>query len=111
MSSKSPRNHDEGVRTAMYVSIAFLLIAILPIQDYGYYILLRWIVMSAALYILYKTHKNPSVSKFGFILIALFYNPVIPVYLYDKIFWTIINFSVVGYYMYEMGYGGHLESN
>lgn len=103
MTDKLSEKYVASVQNSLYISIAFLLLAVLPIQDYSFYMLLRWLISGSALFTIYKTHENPSTNKIGFILIALLYNPIAPVYLDNKALWTVINLLVVGYYMYELG--------
>lgn len=58
----------------------------------GYYDLLRWMIFFAAIfsvYINYDLGQMPWVVAFS--LIALIFNPFIPLYLYDKFLWALID--------------------
>ena len=57
----------------------------LPIQ---YYTLLRIVVTLGAFCVLFKEfQKDVSLIGISFIVIAIFFNPIIPIYLYKKSHW------------------------
>ena len=60
-----------------------LFIAVLPLGS-GYYDLLRLVVRVAAAVNIFR-------GSFIFIPILILFNPIIPVYLYDKAVWAIID--------------------
>ena len=72
--------------------IIVLGIGILPLPI-GYYTLSRLIVCACAIYFAHSFYKrkkeNTNLWLFGFI--AILYNPIIPVYLYEKFIWVIVN--------------------
>ena len=75
--------------------IIVLAIGILP-MPIGYYTLSRLVVCAAALYFaisFYKKKDNTNLWIFGFI--AILYNPIIPVYLYEKTIWIIVNLITI----------------
>lgn len=85
-------------RKFLFVSIIlvlFLTIAIMPIKNYGFYVLLRWIC-SPCLYIIFNYYRSK--NKYGLsvisILLALTYNPLLPLRLGRSI-WIIINVSTI----------------
>ena len=62
----------------------------------GFYTVLRFWVFFAALYVAYVNYEkfndvNGWVIAFG--VIALIFNPFIPLYLYDKFTWIIIDIT------------------
>lgn len=66
-----------------------LLLAILPLPSF-YYWILRWIVMIGALYVAWN--RRDSLSKvFTFLLIAYLFNPIFPVFTYEKYRWIAID--------------------
>ncbi len=68
-----------------------LAIGILP-MPYGYYTLLRLVICGCSLYFAYHLYEKKDTAfvwVFGFI--AVLYNPVIPVYLYEKEIWIVVN--------------------
>jgi len=74
------------------VVMILLLIAIFPIEEYGYYILLRWIVCLTAIYIAYFSYEAEKIywTWIGGI-IALIFNPLIPLHL-GKDVWIVVDF-------------------
>jgi len=75
--------------------IIVLAIGILP-MPIGYYTLSRLVVCAAALYFaisFYKKKDNTNLWIFGFI--AILYNPIFPVYLYEKAIWIIVNLITI----------------
>ena len=75
--------------------IIVLAIGILP-MPIGYYPLSRLVVCAAALYFahnFYKKKDNTNLWIFGFI--AVLYNPIIPVYLYEKAIWIVVNLITI----------------
>jgi hypothetical protein len=66
-------------------------LGILP-MPYGYYSLLRIIVCGCSLFFVYKSHLQKDATFlwiFGFF--AVLYNPLIPIHLYDKQLWIVVN--------------------
>ena len=62
-------------------------------MPYGYYTLSRLIVCGCSLYFahrLYSENQSPFVWIFGFF--AVLYNPIIPIHLYQKEIWMVVNF-------------------
>lgn len=47
---------------------------------YGYYILLRWVVAAAAIYLAVKLHQNGDNNLWVFVVLAILFNPITPVY-------------------------------
>jgi len=79
--------------------IGALGIGILPLPI-GYYMLSRLIVSGCALYFAHKFYKKKTTTKlwiFGFFVVL--YNPIAPIYLYEKAIWVIINIPTI-YYFY-----------
>jgi hypothetical protein len=76
------------------ISIAMLLLAIPPIWPYGYYTLLRWVVCGTSLFIAYTAYGlNRKFWMWLIGLVAILFNPLIPVYL-DKETWVVIDVVV-----------------
>ena len=72
-----------------------LLIGILPLPI-GYYTLSRMVVCGCALYFTHKFYKRKDSTNiwiFGFI--SVLYNPIIPIYLYEKFIWIIVNLITI----------------
>jgi len=75
--------------------IVVLIIGVFPLPI-GYYTLSRLIVCGCALYFLYdffKKQNKKNMWLFGFI--AVLYNPIVPIYLYEKFLWIIVNILTI----------------
>lgn len=73
---------------------SFIGLANLPI---GYYTFLRLYLTSVSVYLVVDEYKkankvNSSILIFG--IIAILFNPLIPIYLHDKEVWNVIDFVV-----------------
>lgn len=86
--------HDQirTLRWAIVVSVTMLFLAIPSgLWPYGYYVLLRWIVVGTgifAAYLAYNLGKPVLVVILG--LVVLLFNPIIPVHL-DKDTWIVFD--------------------
>lgn len=68
-----------------------LLLGIPAMWPYGYYILLRWVICIASVYVAYGFYKSPLKGwVWVFAAIALLFNPLAPFYL-DKSVWIMID--------------------
>ena len=75
------------------IPAALLLLALVDMPS-GYYVLMRIIVCLASAIVAYGSYKrggslNGSAILFG--LMAILFNPIIPVYLYDREIWMPID--------------------
>ncbi len=80
-----------------------LILAPLISFPYGFYIFLRFIVSITAAYIIFDTYKNfkgINETIIIFSIIAILYNPIIPVHLTREI-WLPINFVTAGIYFFN----------
>ena len=71
--------------------IAVMAIGVLP-MPYGYYTLSRLVVCGCSVYFahrLYRENQTVFVWIFGFF--AVLYNPIVPVHLYQKEIWMVVN--------------------
>jgi len=66
------------------------LISVLPFND-GFYIFTRVVVCLSALYGIFYLNKKEDSSWIIFALIAVLYNPIVPVYLHSRPLWAVIN--------------------
>ena len=74
-----------------YISAGLLFLGAVSMPS-GYYDLLRWVICAAALFVAFANYINDkSFWGIGFGIIALIFNPIIPLYLYDKFAWMIID--------------------
>jgi len=60
----------------------FMLFGAIAEWPYGYYILLRWITCITSILVTFKAfEKNNDWAKVVFIVIAILFNPLVPIYL------------------------------
>ena len=86
---------DENNKIFWLAPIVVLAIGILPLPI-GYYTLSRLVVCASAIYFAYNFYKkNNQTNLWIFCFIAVLYNPIIPVYLYEKIIWIVINIITI----------------
>src|SRR5260370_30152119 len=73
-----------------------MLVGALGHHQYGYYTLLRWIVCSVSAFAAYQAaESNKSGWAWGLAIVALAFNPVIPVHLKRET-WAFIDLAVAG---------------
>jgi len=75
------------------------LLALLPWSEHGYYyIALKWVVTGFMAYVVYDVYKEKKKFHWSiaiFCLIALLFNPIIPMQ-FTKEIWLIVNVLVAG---------------
>jgi len=80
------------LKGAIIVSIVMLFLGIPTGWPYGYYTLLRWVVTASAIFAVYITYNlKKNVWVIPLIIVALVFNPLVPVYL-AKETWVLIDF-------------------
>ena len=75
--------------------IVVLVIALFPLPI-GYYTLSRLVVSACALYYAIQFHKRNNTTYtwiYGFLVVL--YNPIIPIYLYEKFIWVVVNLITI----------------
>ena len=83
----------ENLRLALLVAAASLAMAVLPIWPYGLYTLLRLFVTGVSLFALFVIGIGSPKQTLGYVVVALVFNPVIPVSLH-QIAWLPIDLGV-----------------
>ena len=74
-----------------YVAAGLLFLGALSLPS-GYYDLLRWFIFGVALFATYSNFESGQTSwSIAFAVIALIFNPLVPLYLYDKFIWAVID--------------------
>ncbi len=71
--------------------VVVMAIGTLP-MPYGYYALSRLVVSGCAVYFAHRLYRDNQISFvwiFGFF--AILYNPIIPIHLYQKEIWMVVN--------------------
>lgn len=71
----------------------------------GYYTFLRIVVCIVAVILLFYP-KSESVTYCHIIngLVAILFNPIIPIYLHSKTAWVVIDAATAGWFLYQMFY-------
>lgn len=78
-------------QNAIKLVAVFLLIYATSRHPYSYYIFLRWYIFISSIYLAYYSDKSKSKLWFViFSVIALLFNPLIPIYL-DKDIWSVVD--------------------
>lgn len=80
-----------NIKWVCVIAGAMAILAILPLPS-AYYQLLRWVIFvsgATASYRFYESNLQGWALAFG--AIALIFNPIFPVYLYQKSLWTGID--------------------
>lgn len=77
------------------VPIALLLIGLADLPT-GYYTLVRiavCIVSALSCYWSYKSDETVGIATVTFGILAILFNPIIPIYLHEKDIWTVIDIA------------------
>ena len=83
-----------SIKPPIIASIILLVFAILPLP-YGYYTLLRLVVCLTAIFLAWFSYKKQRVRWVWIMgLIALVFNPVVPLY-FGREFWTFVDLGAV----------------
>jgi len=95
VSSENNLNKDSQMKLTIFPAVASILILLLSFFQwpYGYYVLLRIVVCCSFAYyayIFYSRHQK-DFWFWGLIFMAVIFNPIVPIYLYDKIIWSFID--------------------
>lgn len=89
--SSNNTNVNQPTNLFWLIPIIVMSIGLFPLP-YGYYSFLRLVVCGFSCfyaYCLWENHKK--IYAIIFSLVALLYNPIIPVHLYEKEIWILIN--------------------
>ena len=74
------------------ITSILLIIAIFPIIEYKFYILLRWLVCFTAIFIAYFAYQEKKINWMWMMgIIAIVFNPIRPIHL-NKGIWQVIDF-------------------
>lgn len=75
------------------IPIALLLVGLADLPT-GYYTLVRIVVClvsALSCYLSYKSDEKIGIATVTFAVLAILFNPIIPIYLQDKGIWTVID--------------------
>jgi len=89
----------KNLKIILLVAGLMLCFAVLPLP-YGYYTIFRLVVCGAAGYAAYMLKKNADHSKhfIPLVIVALLFNPLLPVYL-PRLIWLPINLGGAVYFL------------
>ena len=73
------------------VLCAIMLLASIYHWPIAYYTLLRAVVFTGALLVVFLLKPKPFWWRIIFVIIALIFNPIVPIYLYKKAYWIPID--------------------
>jgi uncharacterized membrane protein len=81
------------MKNLWYIAAGLLFIGALSMPS-GYYDLLRWVIFGISAYAAYINFElNETSWVISFVIIGLIFNPFMPVYLYDKFLWLVIDIA------------------
>lgn len=84
------------------IAIIVILLSFIDWSSYGYYTFLKFVVTAVAAYyayFLYTELKEKGVWLWLLVGIAILFNPIVPIYLYDKSVWMAIDVVVIIYFI------------
>jgi len=80
-----------NMKLSLILCGAFLFLAVTQLSI-GLYVLLRILVTTGTIYIIYaEVRKSMTIPTILFCLIVFLFNPVLPIYLYDKAAWVPVD--------------------
>tara|TARA_Y100001970_G_C14111359_1_gene791060 strand:+ start:592 stop:882 length:291 start_codon:yes stop_codon:yes gene_type:complete len=79
------------MKAAGFTAAAFLFLGVLSLPS-EYYSVMRWVVTAVGVYFAYYSFNN-SEPFWGIVFgcFSLIFNPIVPLYLYDKFTWVVID--------------------
>lgn len=84
------------VEVVLWLTGAFVAIALIPIMPYGYYPAMRWFVSGGCVWLAFNAHSDERENWVWIWGIAAgIYNPIVPVHSTREI-WTVINIATIG---------------
>ena len=74
-----------------YIAAGFLFLGVLSLPS-EYYVFMRWLVTAVGVFFAYYCFNNSEPFwGIAFGCISLIFNPIVPLYLYDKFTWVVID--------------------
>ncbi|MBI2050716.1 MAG: hypothetical protein HYT31_02830 [Parcubacteria group bacterium] len=105
---KSEQNHMAHVHSKLefyrwpaIVSSIVLFLSVFP-MPYGFYTITKIIVTASSIYYayyLYRALRKKGFWFWCFVAVAILFNPIMPIYLYNKTLWGAIDFVVIGLFV------------
>ncbi|MBU1922642.1 MAG: hypothetical protein KJ710_00010 [Candidatus Omnitrophica bacterium] len=97
---KSPEKKPKINIIPAIIAVIVLLLSFIDWSSYGYYTFLKFLVTGVAIYYAYFIYTKLILKGFWFwslVGIAVLFNPIVPIYLYEKGVWMIIDIMVIIY--------------
>jgi len=103
-SEKDIMDKIKNIKLSIIPAIIAIVLLLLSFLDwpYGYYTFLRVVVTIVAIYYayyLYETIKELNFWFWGSVIIAILFNPIIPIHLGDKAVWGVIDVIVAIFFV------------
>lgn len=99
--SAMPQKKSEKIKTIpAIIAIIALLLTFIDWSSYGYYTFMKFVMTAVAIYYAYYLYvelKKRGVWFWLLVGIAILFNPIVPIYLYDKGVWMVVDVIVIGY--------------
>ena len=92
---REPEKAERSKRPHLVPSViaALMLLAAMGSWPYGYYLMLRWVVCAAAVFVAYQGWRlKRSWAAWGFGFLAALFNPLVPVHL-NRPAWRVIDLA------------------
>lgn len=87
---------------ARLLAAGALLWALFP-HDYGYYVLLRWLVCAVAILTTIQMHQSGATGPaLGFAGLAFVFNPIVPIYL-SRSTWSLVDIGAALAFLWSAG--------
>ncbi len=101
---KNNMNKEKETKATIIPAVIAIILLFLTFLDwsYGYYTFLRFVVATVVIYYLYVFYTLEKLQTFWFwvlIVIAVLFNPIIPVHLGDKMIWGVIDVIVAMFFL------------
>lgn len=95
---------DKDITFTKWPAIIASVLLLLTVIDwpYGYYTFIKFVITAVAIYYAYYLYQVAKKQDFWFwslIAIAILFNPLIPIYLYNKAVWWVIDGVVIIYFV------------
>jgi len=99
--SKVPKKESKKLnKIPALIAIIVLLLSFIDWPLYSYYTFLKIIVTGVAIYYAYYLYDVLKKKNFWFwslVVIVILFNPIIPIYIYNKSIWMVIDVIVIGF--------------
>lgn len=80
---------------AEVIAIVMLLWALVPVNPYGYYIVLRFAICSISIYLGYRARElQKSIWFWLLVILAIVYNPLVRIHLTREV-WSLVNVAAI----------------